>query len=280
MKLSEAFRLYIDEHLFMKNAARETIYHYEHCREVAVTFFGDIDVAKLTLNDIRHWEGELLQDRSYNTVRGYIMQLRCVLKYCRIRGFNCIESSIIPVAKRKVVEMSNVSPEEVDRLIDSSPRLRTKFVIAFLYASGIRVSEFCALNRDSIVDRRFTVIGKGNKERLCFIDERAELYMKAYLSGRTDSCEALLVCQKHKVERVTRGTVQIIVKNAVRDAGLTKRITPHTFRHGFATGLVKNGAPMPAVSKLLGHASVATTMIYTHFANPALQDTYERFHQK
>lgn len=278
MKISEAFDLYIDESLFMRGLSRGRIQNCQYHRNSAVFFMGNKEISKVTLGDIHNWEKELLKGRCWNTVREYITSLRCVLEYCRVKGVKCLDSTMVPVPKRVIKEMPYATPEDTARMIEATSSLRTKFVVSFLYASGVRVSEFCSLNRDQINHDSFSVIGKGNKRRTCFIDARARRYMEAYLASREDNDPALLVGGRVTIGRVTPSTVQEIVRRARKRAGITKPITPHSFRHGLATNLIKNGAVIPAVQKIMGHANLNTTMIYTHIEDPALQEIYNKKH--
>jgi site-specific recombinase XerD len=133
------------------------------------------------------------------------------------------------------------------------------------------------LNRNSIVDRKFTVVGKGKKARLCFIDERTEHLMGQYLKTRKDNSEALIVSAVNKA-RMTPTNVQLLIKNSAIRAGIDKRVTPHTLRHSFATNFLKNNGNMRYLSTMLGHASLDTTMMYAHVVDNDLQAQYEKYH--
>ncbi len=277
MKLSEAFNMYINDNLYFQHRSKSVQEHYGYYRNSIVFFTGNKEIEKLSIDDVRNWEKYLFEARCQNTVRGYICALKQVLKYAIIRGIKCIDPALIFVPQRIPVTVSYVTPADVRKLISCSSNVRTKFIISFLYASGVRLSEMIQLNRDSIKNRQFTVIGKGKKERLCFIDERTENLMDEYLSSRNDNNKALIVTNLFK-DRISDSTVQLIIKNAVQRAGLKKHITPHTFRHGHATNLLRNGADIRYVAQDLGHANLSTTMIYTHIENPDLREKYERCH--
>lgn len=283
MKLSEAFDIYREECMFFKKQSKTMLENNTYYRNTAVEFFGNIDVENLTTESIREWVQWLEKPkldgtkRHQNTVRNYIMALRQVLQYCQSRGVGCIGKESVPCLPRKTTSVSYVTPEEVRILIDAARTIRGKFIISFLYSSGVRLSEFLSLNRGDVVGRSFRVIGKGDKERLCFIDVRTEQLMNEYLSTRKDAESALVVSELFK-KRLTPSTVQLIVRNAVVRSGLNKKISPHTFRHGYATDLVKNGCDIRYVAQALGHAQLNTTMIYTHVTNPDLAAKYQKYH--
>lgn len=270
--------MYIEESLYFQHKSKSSQQHYRFYRNSIVSFLDDKAIEDLTLQDVREWEQNLFRSRCQNTVRSYVGGLRQVLKYCQLREIKSLEPSLIAMPQRIPVTVSWVTVEEVRKIIDSTDLIRTKFIVSLLYASGCRISEVLSLNRDSITNRQFTVIGKGKKERLCFIDSRTEYLMRKYLDTRHDLSDALIVSARSK-ERISASTLQLIIRNAVKKAGITnKHITPHTFRHGHATNLIKNGADIRYVAQDLGHANLSTTMIYTHIENPDLRKKYEKCH--
>lgn len=276
MKISEAFEMYINE--FMQLAGRSENYT-NHCHqhgESLIAFLGNKNIEEVTLNDLAEWKKWVSIGRSHNTVRTYIGSVRIVFNYARQKGYECLEKESIPMLKREPSVMPFATPEEVAEIISQSDSVRTKFIISFLYASGVRLSEFISLDREQIHDRQFQVIGKGKKKRLCFIDERTERLMEEYLSKRTDCCSALIVTKLG--QRSSPSNIQQIVRRAVESAGIKKKITPHSFRHGHATNMIKNGADIRYVAEDLGHANLSTTMIYTHVMNPDLKEKYQMYH--
>ena len=242
-----------------------------------LAYFGDIQIETLNFDLIRRWKSDLSKTRTDNTVRGYIIKLRMVLKHARDSGIPVIDYETIPVPQRADTIPSYVSEEQVQKLIDFSTRLRSKAIIALLYSTGVRVSELCSLNRDQVHDCRFSVIGKGGKVRICFIDKRACTYLKEYLQTRTDNHSALFISQTGK--RVTPTNVQLLVRLAAKNAGYgAKHITPHTIRHGFATNLMQNGMHIYKVQRLMGHSSIQTTEQYLHVTDPDLQMDFAKYH--
>lgn len=215
--------------------------------------------------------------RAANSLRCDILRLRAMLKYMGLIGEKCLDYELIPVPKREDVQRTFLREEEVAELIESAYSLRNRFIISLLYSSGIRLSEFLSLDRNSIQNRSFTVVGKGKKLRLCFIDERTEELMNEYLATRHDNCPALVVSNLYK-QRMTASTVQLIIRNTAKRAGMDKQITPHVFRHSFATNFIANNGGVKPLSELLGHKSLDTTSIYTHLINNELAKQYEQFH--
>lgn len=277
MLISEAFDLYRDDYIRVKNQSVRTEECHDGCKRLLLQFMPDKPINELTLLDIRRWREYLSKGRRPNSIRVYIIRLRAVIGYLNIRGIECIDVRLIPVPEREATVPVYLTEDEVDAMIDNAYNLRNAFVISLLYSSGIRLSELISLNRGQIADRRFTVIGKGRKPRLCFIDERTERLMDEYLKTRTDHSDALIVSFENKA-RMTNTNVQLLVRNSAARAGITKKVTPHTLRHSFATNFLRNNGNMRYLSAMLGHASMDTTMMYAHVVDYDLQKQYEKYH--
>ncbi|MCM1218212.1 MAG: tyrosine-type recombinase/integrase [Lachnospiraceae bacterium] len=277
MLISEAFDLYKYEFIQMKGQSSRTEEMHDYVCKNLICFFGDINIADLSIVNIRNWFTDLMKTRCQNTVRGYIIKLRRVLDYCKKRKIIDTDVSLIQIPRRQNKVPEFLTEQEIDRMINKAPNYRSKFVISLLYSSGIRLSEMISLSRNQIYERRFTVIGKGNKPRLCFIDERTEKLMNIYLRSRQDHSNALIVSYENK-NRITRTNVELLVKNAARRAGVLKHVTPHTMRHSYATNFLRNGGNIRVLQVLLGHESLETTMIYTHIVYNDLEEQYQKYH--
>ncbi len=184
-----------------------------------------------------------------------------------------------------------LSPEEVVVILEtpdvSNPLgLRDRAVLEFLYATGARVSEAINLRLKDL-DLEGSVVrvfGKGSKERIVPIGQVALDFLKRYLtevrpalSGKTRSDLVFLSARKRKLSRTTLW--KLVKKHAAR-AGLEKRVTPHTFRHSFATHLLEGGADLVVVQQLLGHADISTTQIYTHVDREYLREVHRTCHPR
>lgn len=279
MKVSEAIKRYNTEYLAIKGVDENQQIHIKALSRLWVEIVGDMELENLSLEAIGAFKSGLAtygRHRCHNTVRNYLCELRMVLKYWKMRGEPCIDYELIPAPKREPVIPAYLSAEEVDRIIKASDLVRTKFVISLLYSSGIRVSELVHLNRDTIKDGYFTVIGKGSKARICFLDARSRLYMEKYLSERKDRSEALIITKDGY--RAGAGTIQMIVRNACEKTGIKKKVSPHTLRHSFATNYISNGGNIRHLAELLGHESLNTTAHYTHLVNNDLYKEYRQYH--
>ncbi|OPY63464.1 MAG: Tyrosine recombinase XerD [Pelotomaculum sp. PtaU1.Bin065] len=181
--------------------------------------------------------------------------------------------------------------EEVDTLLGqpsiSEPAgIRDKAMLELLYATGIRVSELVSLNLEHInLESGFIrCFGKGSKERIIPVGDVAARFLKEYLSrGRSKLTKAgnppALFVNQHGRRLTRQGFWKIIKKYALK-ANIKKEITPHTFRHSFATHLLENGADLRSVQEMLGHADISTTQIYTHLTKQRMKEVYNRSHPR
>lgn len=145
--------------------------------------------------------------------------------------------------------------------------------MSLLYDSGIRISELCSLNRNSIKDRQFIVIGKSKNPRICFITEKTEQRIKDYLDLRDDNDRALFIANQTS-KRITSDNVRKVFQNTC-DRSDFINIHPHTIRHSFATRLLDKEVDIRYIAELMGHESLDTTKMYTYFSNPKLKKIYE-----
>ena len=277
MKISEAFDLYKNNYMFLNIKAKRILENHDLIKRRLIDAVGNKEISDLTYDDIKSWIISIMDGRALNTTRNDIMRIRQILRYLRLRGVDCLNPELIPVPKREEVTRDFLTSKEVEAMIDNACNVRSKFVISLLYSSGIRLSELLSLNRDSIQDKKFQVVGKGQKSRLCFTDDRTIGLMRKYLSTRKDKSEALVVSRISK-ERMTPTNIQMLVKNAAKAAGIKKHVTPHVLRHSFATNFIHNNGNIRYLSDMLGHKSVSTTMIYTHVVDNDLEAQYRKFH--
>lgn len=285
MKISEAFDQY-RYHATIEGQSRRVVEHTDYVKRKMVELLGDIELAKLDIEKVYQWRQFMIYKRSKNgkpikrrpnSLRCDILRLRCMLKYMQALGVKCLDWELVPIPKHEDTVRTFLEPDEVAEMINGATSVRNKAMLSLLYSSGVRVSELVSLNRDSIHDRCFTVVGKGKKSRLCFIDERTEGLLAEYLKSRADNSNALFVSNEYK-ERLSVSTVQFIIRYARQKLGINKAVTPHTFRHSFATNYIKNNGDIRPLSKLLGHANLETTAIYTHIEDNELRRYYNQFH--
>lgn len=169
--------------------------------------------------------------------------------------------------------------EELELLRESCKTNRQRAFLEILYATGCRLSEVHALNKSDINNRTAScrVIGKGNKEREVYFSPKAMYHLRKYLMNRTDDCEALMVTERKPYRRLSQRGIQREISIIAKQAGLDKKISPHTMRHTFATLTLNNGADIAAVQALLGHEDPATTQIYAQLTEEKKRETHKKY---
>jgi integrase/recombinase XerD len=250
---------------------------------------GPLNISYQDLRDFIAWFGT--DNQNARTQARTISGIRAFYKFLLIEGeitdnpASLIES---PKIGMKLPEVLSVS--EIDSLIAqidlSKPEgHRNKAIIETLYGCGLRVSELVNLRITDIhsSDGFVTVTGKGNKQRLVPVGNKAlreiENY-KVYRNRLPVINDENIIFLNRRGKRLTRAMIFTIIKDLAAKAGIRKKISPHTFRHSFATHLVEGGADLRAVQEMLGHESILTTEIYTHIDRSFLRDTLLMFHPR
>jgi integrase/recombinase XerD len=184
-----------------------------------------------------------------------------------------------------------LEPDDVVRILDAPPAddeigIRDRAILELLYACGLRVSELVGLDTDRVdlPNAQVRVIGKGNKERRVPMGEEARERLHRYRSGPRQAWTAgkptPAVFVNTRGKRMSRESVWRLVKRWTEASGVPERVTPHTFRHSFATHLLEGGADLRVVQALLGHASISTTQLYTHLTGERVREVYARAHPR
>ena len=185
-----------------------------------------------------------------------------------------------------------LSTEEIDRIIscfdlskENGERNRT--IIECLYSCGLRVTELVNLKISEInfIDGYIKIIGKGNKQRITPINKKLSTYLKNYIDNirsklKIDKSNFDYLFLNRRGKKISRVLVFNIVKTACQKVGIKKNISPHTFRHSFATHLVEGGADLRAVQEMLGHSNITTTEIYTHLDTNYLKEEMVNYHPR
>ena len=248
--------------------------------------------AEITLKDLQQfvkWIAELGMTAASQA--RMISGLRAFYKYCILEDITKADPTVLldaPKLKRALPDV--LSFEEIEKMIScidlSKPEGgRNKAILETMYSCGMRVSEVVNLKISQLyLDLGFIrVLGKGDKERLIPIGSSAIKYIKIYLKdirihiAPVRGNEDILFLNK-RGSKMSRVMIFYIIKELALLAGITKTVSPHTFRHSFATHLVEGGADLRAVQEMLGHASITTTEIYTHLDREFLRKTLEQFH--
>ncbi len=252
----------------------------------------EIGPADVTLKDLQGFiqcigEMEMAATSQARIISG----IKSFYKYCVLEQISAINPTTLlptPKTRRKLPDV--LSFEEIEDLIGhidlSKPEGgRNKAILETMYSSGLRVTEAINLKISCLyLDVGFIrVIGKGDKERLVPIGSDAIKFIKLYKDTirvhqtPAKDCEDILFLN-NRGKGLSRVMIFYIIKDLILKTGIKKSISPHSFRHSFATHLVEGGADLRAVQEMLGHESITTTEIYTHMNREFLRDTLDRFH--
>jgi integrase/recombinase XerD len=242
-----------------------------------------------TLQQFIKWIAELGMTQASQARN--ISALRTFYKYCLLEDIVTVDpTTLLEAPKLKRTLPDTLSFDEIESILaqidlSSAEGTRNKAILETMYSCGLRVSEVVNLQLSQLfLDVEFIrVIGKGNKERLVPIGSSAikhiQLYVNHYRNQlRIQKGEEDILFINRRGKRLTRVMIFLIIKELVKKAGIKKTISPHTFRHSFATHLVEGGADLRAVQEMLGHESITTTEIYTHLDREFLRKTLEQFH--
>ncbi|MDZ4247941.1 MAG: tyrosine-type recombinase/integrase [Patescibacteria group bacterium] len=316
-ELAEAITQFLEYCEVEKQLSRLTLRNYDHYlgrfaawgAKNGVTKPSDISIDavrsfRLWLNRQPNRPGDGATGELGRLTQNYhVIAIRALLKYLAKRDVKTLAADKIELGKTERRSVEFLTPEETERLLESAgtkdtfTSLRDRAILELLYSTGLRVSELCSLDTDQVNAERgeFMVRGKGDKPRLVFLSDRAAEHLRAYLLKRKSAMKPLLT-RSDSVGggksgmadgeadgadlRLTPRSIQRIIKKYTAAAGLVKDVTPHTLRHSFATGLLRNGADIRSVQQMLGHASITTTQVYTHVTNPQLREVHKKFHGK
>lgn len=254
----------------------------------------DIKPTEVKLSDLKHfieWINKL--GMSSGTQARVISGIKGFYKYLLLEDIIQTDPTALLESPRRGRKLPDIlSVEEIDKIMAainlSKPQgQRNKAILETLYSCGLRVSELTNLKISNLYfDLEYVkILGKGSKERLVPISSRAIKEINLYFEDRrrlpsVAKEDENIVFLNRRGKKLTRVMVFTIVKELVKKINLRKNVSPHTFRHSFATHLIEGGADLRAVQEMLGHESILTTEIYTHLDREYLRDTIIQFHPR
>ena len=289
--MKNSFDLYLEYMIVERNFSKATIETYSSSVRSLLEY---LDEEEMELNEIT--KGDL---NEYLKKLSHLSPVTLNLRLNGIKSFFHFlhRDGLIEKDPAKDIELSKVgrhlpdvlTEEEVNKMLESFDEdniydLRNKTVLEVLYSAGLRVSELCNLKTNNVNLKEFQlrVVGKGDKERIAYIGEKAaKLIEKYYDIARSKLLkgeENQFLFVSNSGEQLSRAYILTIIKKCAKICNINKNVHPHTFRHSFATHLLENDADLRSVQLLLGHADISTTEIYTHLSNSKLKDEYKKHH--
>lgn len=289
----QEFKLYIEVE---RNFSKHTVIAYSADILSFLVWLKDRNIEDVTYNTIREY---LLYIQQFNysktTTARKIASLRTFYRFLyRERVIETNPAIGIHSPKRGKSLPEFLTEEEIDKIlnkinIDSPAGYRNRTILELLYATGMRISELSSLNFENLNldENEIKVFGKGAKERIVLVSERAKKFLETYIktvrylifNSNSQNQDDPVFINKTGY-RLQPQSVRLAIKEVVDKIELPKHVTPHVFRHSFATKLLENGADLRIVQELLGHSSISNTQIYTHVSTERLKQSYNIAHPR
>ena len=290
----EGFRAYLSAE---RNFSEHTVNAYSSDIVSYILWLDTISCTQVDFNKLREYL-HFIQRFEYKktTIARKTASIRTFYKYLfRERYIDTNPAISLSAPKRPKSLPKFLTPQEVEKIlnnvkIDTPAGFRNRVILELLWATGMRVSELSNLNFGSLNldENEIRVFGKGAKERIVLISDRAKEYLVQYIRtvrkliapeyniGEPDENSPLFI--NSTGFRLQNKTIRKAINDVVEKIELPKKVTPHVFRHSFATHLIENGADLRVVQELLGHAGISNTQIYTHISMKHMQEVYESAH--
>jgi tyrosine recombinase XerC len=270
-----------------KNASPHTIVNYKLDLNGFKDFLKEADVAQVDHLFLRRYLASLKEKRlTARSIGRKLSSLRSFFRFLVKEGYaqaNPTDAVSSPKLEKTLPRF--LTENDVVRLIEAPDQetlkgLRDRAILETLYSTGMRISELVSLREDNIdfISGTLKVFGKGKKERLLPVGERALRAIRNYIRKRKGATE-LIFLNKNKKPLGARG-IRKMFDGYIAAISLKEHISPHTLRHSFATHLLNRGADLRSVQELLGHANLSSTQIYTHLTTDRLKSIYEKAHPR
>lgn len=295
MLIKDALSEYKQYLIVEKGLSKNTIYSYLRDLIAFSNFIGEEyeinQIENINKEHIHLYLKELSKTNCTNSISRKLVSLRMLYIFLvkeNIVKENLMSSFTLPKRDKKLPIV--LSQEEMIEILDGiivcdAISSRNRCMVELLYATGMRISELLNLTlKDLNIKMGFIkVIGKGNKERMIpigsYVGEILEQYINDYRAEFNIKNDSLLFFNNHG-QRLSREEFYSILQTIVNSTSITKKVSPHTFRHTFATHLLENGADLRSIQELLGHSDISTTTIYTHISNQKIRSEYQQFHPR
>lgn len=269
-----------------KNYSTNTIYAYKHDLEDFLNYLDKIhikDLNQATIASLQDYMASInVSNSTYNrkitSIKGY---------YCyQLKRNNNIKINIedIEHVKKEKIYPHTLRKDEIREIIKCIDNnvigIRDKSIIMFLYISGLRVSELINLTFTDInfQEGYIRCIGKGNKEKIIVVGDLLNISLSNYLKNSRNIILRGIKCNyiycNEDGEKLSRQTINNLIKKYAKKANIKRNVSPHTFRHCFATHMMENGADIRSVQEMLGHSDISTTQIYTNITNQTIKNEY------
>lgn len=276
--LSHAIDRFLDYQKTRKGRTATTINTYRSALGIFLVFTGDIPISELSVKHVDDY-ADSLTGLMPKTLRNRLTPIRSMIGYLYSKDATNVRKESIDLPAVSEIEANFLDYDEQEQMIAVCQDEREKALILILISSGLRVSELINARTDDLFERSLIVrVGKGGKPRVTFITLEAEIAVNIYHEHLTYAQTYLFPSEGGS--KISRQYIARLVTGIARRAGITKKVSPHTLRHTFATNLLRAGARIEDVQPMMGHANMRTTRIYMHFTNDYLKGRYDEVMQK
>lgn len=289
MIISEAFKLF-DFYILQgkENRREKTRTNYRTACNSFIRACGDTHVELIGEDTVLLWKIDMQQRGNVaSSVASDLRKLKKVLEYCAAKKMRTMDASHIDIPKtpRYKKNYTWLTPEEVEITIQAAKNARDKAIVACLFHTGSRISAMLSINREQYEDsptdedgiKEVWVEDKGERPSRLYLNKTAQGYINAYLATRSDPFKPLFISGQRR--RITVSRVEQIVHEIREITGIKKILTPHVYRHSFASDLAVNGANLKAMQILLNHSNIQVTAdIYSHFTDRQQKQTFKQYH--
>lgn len=288
--MKEHINKFLDYLKYERNYSDNTIIGYSNHLELFNNYLKNKKINEIDYNTIRSYINYLYNLYNTKSICNHISSLRSFFKYLKFE--NIITNNPLTLIENPKLEKKLpkfLYYEDIEKIlnvpdINTDIGIRDSLILELLYVTGIRVSELVNIKIKDIdfTNKSIIIIGKGNKQRIVMYGTRCKELLDKYLSIRNnfliDNNEYLLLGVKGK--KINDRIVRKIIDDISIKAGINMNISPHVFRHTFATHMLNEGADLRSVQELLGHENLSTTTIYTHVTNERLRSVYLHTHPR
>ncbi len=252
-----------------------------------------ISYKNITYKQITEYIKYLKEEKELNStsINRHLSSLRSFYNYLiRIGNINNNPFKLVRGPKKAIKLPNYMKYSEFEEMVNSCDEtdlgVRNRAILEILLSTGARVGEIINVKLSDIdfSNQEIRVLGKGNKERICYFNEHAEEALKKYINNSrlnllgNKKSDYLFI--NHIGGHLTDRGIRLIIDNIIRVSSINTKVTPHTFRHTFATMLLNEGCDLKSVQELLGHVNLSTTSIYTHVTNDRIKDIYLHAHPR
>lgn len=286
MKIKELITEYITSLKLLGDKSDNTIEAYQRNLLEMVRILEDMNIKNYQDIKIEHLSGylEKLQNLKKTSLNQKITSIKTWNRYVFLNfkltnpSFNLLTN--FKITKQLPTYLNQQEAESYLSFVDNN--ILESLVLEFLYSCGLRVSELLniKISMINIEEEKMIITGKGDKKRMVFLNQNLIItyqeYLSSYYAKYHQNSNFLFIDCKGK--RLTRQKIYYLVIKKTKSLQINKKISPHSFRHSFATSLLNNGANLYAISKLLGHSRISTTQIYTHLNYQKLKEVYNTSH--